>query len=140
MNGDPSKGRVHFEKLCVQCHSIQAQGPKVGPDLSTVSGQDVATLLRSILDPSYVVEDTYSQYMIRLSDDEAITGLLQSETPSSVVIRTASGVDEVILRKDIQSIETTPGSLMPEGLEAGLVPGDLADLIAFIRNNSSSDK
>ena len=39
----------------------------------------------------------------------------------------------VVPRPQIKRIESTGLSLMPEGLEAGLAPGDLRDLIAFLQ-------
>ena len=45
----------------------------------------------------------------------------------------ALGRQLVIPRKDIKHLESSGISLMPEGLEAGLTPADLRDLIAFMQ-------
>jgi hypothetical protein len=39
-----------------------------------------------------------------------------------------------VARSQLKEIRTTGRSLMPEGLEAGLGPQDLADLLAFLRS------
>jgi hypothetical protein len=38
----------------------------------------------------------------------------------------------VVLRRRIEAVASTGLSLMPEGLESGLRPQDLADLITYI--------
>lgn len=136
--GNPHKGQVHYQKLCMQCHRAGEMGQQVGPDLNTVSSQNVTALLRSILDPSIAVEESYTQYLVVLKSGDVITGLLQSETPSSVRIRTAAGTDETLMRNDMESMRAISGSLMPEGLEQGLSEQDMADLISFIRVGSVS--
>jgi hypothetical protein len=41
-------------------------------------------------------------------------------------------VEETILRREIQELTTTGKSLMPEGLETRVSPGEMADLLAFL--------
>jgi len=91
------------------------------------------TLLRSILDPSNAVEEAFTQYTVKLDGGDVLTGLLQSEIPSTINLRTADGTDEIVLRSDVDWMKSSPGSLMPEGLVVGLSSQDLADLISFIR-------
>ena len=40
----------------------------------------------------------------------------------------------MIPRSQIETVASTGLSLMPEGLEKGLVPQDFADLIAFLKS------
>jgi hypothetical protein len=42
------------------------------------------------------------------------------------------GAESVIGRADIAGSSSSGRSLMPEGLEAGLSPADMADLLTFI--------
>jgi hypothetical protein len=49
-------------------------------------------------------------------------------------LRQAEGKTETLSRTDIESIQSTGLSLMPEGLERDLSLQDMADLIAFIKN------
>ena len=44
------------------------------------------------------------------------------------------GKPRTILRADVAEMNTTPRSLMPEGLEAGLIVDEMAYLLAFIAN------
>ena len=50
-----------------------------------------------------------------------------------MTLKRAEGVSDVVPRARIESIASTGLSLMPEGLEKGLEPPDMADLIAYVR-------
>ena len=48
-------------------------------------------------------------------------------------LRRAEGVEETLLRSEIDELRSTGQSLMPEGLEQNISPQEMADLIAFLR-------
>jgi len=58
---------------------------------------------------------------------------LRSESADAITLLQALGKQLVIPRKDIKRLESSGISLMPEGLEAGLTPADLRDLVAFLQ-------
>jgi putative heme-binding domain-containing protein len=60
--------------------------------------------------------------------------LIASETTQRLTLRHPGGPDASWARSEIREIRATGRSLMPEGLEEGLPPQDLADLIAFLRS------
>jgi len=49
------------------------------------------------------------------------------------LLRTLTGQEQVILRTNIKSLQSTGLSLMPEGLEATLTPQALADLLSHLK-------
>ena len=59
--------------------------------------------------------------------------MLQSESREAVTLVQAQGKKLVVPRARIKRLESTGVSLMPEGLEAGMTPADLRDLIAFLQ-------
>ena len=48
------------------------------------------------------------------------------------MLRQAGGVEVALARSTLRSLENTGRSLMPEGLEDGLDPQSLADLLAHL--------
>ena len=60
------------------------------------------------------------------------TGMIAAETASSITLRRAEKAEDTLLRSEIDQIQATPQSLMPEGLEAQLPRQDLADVIAYL--------
>ena len=71
-------------------------------------------------------------YSVELKNGETLTGIIANETDSSLTLQSAAGQTTTALRSSIKRIEASNLSLMPEGLEAGLQPQDMADLIDYI--------
>lgn len=131
--GDAVRGRIHFEKICAQCHQAGGLGALVGPDLTSVSHRSVEDLLFNILDPNMAINPAYLTYLCESGADEMEIGILKSESADAITLLQAAGKQVVIPRKNIKRLESTGLSLMPEGLETGLTPADLRDLIAFLQ-------
>jgi len=71
-------------------------------------------------------------YLVATKDGESLLGLIANENATSVTLRQAFGVENVILRSRIQKLQSSSQSMMPEGLEASLSPQEMADLLEFI--------
>ena len=89
-------------------------------------------MLTNILDPSREVSPNYVEYIVATKDGKISTGMLSTETATSVTLRRANDVQETILRENIEEISGSGKSLMPEGLEQKLTPQDMADLLAYL--------
>ena len=90
------------------------------------------TLLIDILDPSREVDPRYLNYQITTKSGRVFTGMIASETGSSLTLRRAEKAEDIILRQQIDEIQATGKSVMPDGLEMQLSRQDLADLIAYL--------
>ncbi len=138
MTGDPSRGRDLFLAQCASCHALDGLGFHVGPDLLTLAGKDLDYWIKNILDPNAVVVPQYVTYNLETKDDRSLSGVIQSETSTSLTLVQGGGVSETILRQDIADLRSSTLSLMPEGLEIGLPPQAMADLLAFARRPTPS--
>ena len=58
--------------------------------------------------------------------------MIATETASSITLRRAEKAEDTILRTQIEEIQATAKSLMPENLETQLNKQDSADLIAYL--------
>ena len=105
------------------------------PKLETIRHWTADELLVNILDPNREVSPNYFEYVVALDDGRVITGMIASETPSSITLRRAEGVQETILRANISEIATPGKSLMPEGLEKKISVQEMADVLAFLLMN-----
>jgi len=132
-SGEPRRGKVLFEKACAQCHTAGGVGHHVGPDLTAVSHRSVEDLLSNTLDPNMAIHPNYVTYNCETDTGELEAGILQSESADAITLLQASEKKVVVPRKKIKRLESTGLSLMPEGLEAGMTPMDLRDLIAFLQ-------
>ncbi len=130
--GDAARGQIVYQKNCMACHRLRNQGFEVGPNLGTISNRTPDELLTQILDPNRDVLASYTQYSILTDDDRVVTGLIASESPNSITLRRAEGIDETILRQNIEEISGSGRSIMPEGLEDSIDQQQMSDLIAFL--------
>jgi putative membrane-bound dehydrogenase-like protein len=130
--GDAAAGKLVFKNNCAICHTHDGEGGKVGPDLTGMAVHPKSYLLAEILDPSRNVEANYRQYVVSTSSGRVLSGLLASETKTSVELIDAQGKRHTILREDIEDLQTSSKSLMPEGFEKQLSKNDLANLLEFL--------
>jgi putative membrane-bound dehydrogenase-like protein len=130
--GDPAKGQSHFTARCSACHQLGDLGRAVGPDLTGISDRSPSALLTAILDPSRSVEPRYLAYTATLKNGESVYGLVAAETANSVILHLLDGNERILKRDEIASLTGTGKSAMPAGIEAGMTPSDMADLLAFL--------
>ena len=133
LDGDTKRGAVVYRELCINCHKVKDEGHEVGPQLASITNKTKEALLTSILDPSAAVDAKYFNYVIVTEDGRSFSGKLETETGSSITLLAAGGKRETVLRGDIDELYASTKSLMPDGLEQGLKPQDLADLLQFVR-------
>jgi len=132
LKGDAIHGKKIYQDRCISCHRLGGEGHALGPDLVTVKNSGKEKMLVNILDPNREVRPDYMSYVVETKDDESYIGLVANETATTVTIRQAYGKENIINRSDIKKMQSQGQSLMPEGLEAGLKPQDLADLIEYV--------
>ncbi|WP_395743385.1 PVC-type heme-binding CxxCH protein [Prosthecobacter sp.] len=133
LNGDAAKGKTVFAQVCISCHKLDGVGLELGPDLRSVVQHDAEKLLNSILDPSAIIEPGFMAYHCTLKNGEQLYGVITTETSASLTLKMAGNVTKSVLRSEIEKLQSTGASLMPEGLEAALTPQSLADLIAYLQ-------
>jgi putative membrane-bound dehydrogenase-like protein len=137
--GNPARGRqllaasVKSDLQCLKCHTVRGVGGGVGPDLSVIGKKaSKENLLESILYPSKAIADQYVTWQIETKQGLALAGLIVEETPQSVTIRDGNGKDTKVNKKDIDSREKSPRSLMPEDLAVYMTEEDLIDLAEYL--------
>ncbi|QDT09657.1 PVC-type heme-binding CxxCH protein [Planctomycetes bacterium K23_9] len=133
LNGDSTRGGQVFRKSCINCHKVKDEGHEVGPQLASITNKTKEALLIAILDPSASVDAKYFNYSILTEDGQSFSGKLETETGTSITLLAAEGKRKTVLRRDIEILQATSKSIMPEGLEQELKPQDMADLIQFVR-------
>jgi putative membrane-bound dehydrogenase-like protein len=133
LKGDAARGKEKFTANCAVCHRIKDLGTAIGPDLAMTLTKPDDWLLTALLDPNAAVEARYSVWVATRKDGSAVAGVLTAETANNLTLRSADGQECSILRSDLKEVTPLHRSLMPEGLEAALLPQDVADLLAWLR-------
>jgi putative heme-binding domain-containing protein len=134
LDGDPGRGREVFKKNCATCHRVAGIGIDVGPDIADTRTKTESALLVDILNPNQAIDNNYINYLVATKSGRTLTGLLVAETASSLTLKRAEGQTDVVLRQDVESIESTGLSLMPDGLEKTISVQEMADLLRFLKN------
>jgi putative heme-binding domain-containing protein len=130
-------GHEVFKRVCTQCHTHHGEGVAVGPDLTGMQNQPAEALILHILIPSYEIVPGYTSYDVETKDGRLLSGLIASESATSITLKRSMGVMDSILRDNIASISSTGLSLMPDELEKTMTRQELADLIAFLKGQDS---
>ncbi len=132
--GNLRAGRELFGKLCSSCHRLFSEGEAVGPDLTHANRKDRDYLLVSIVDPSAVIRKEYTSYIIQTTDGRVLTGLMANQGPGSFTLLTAKNERITIPRVQIESIQESSVSVMPENLLRTLKPQELRDLFRYLQS------
>ena len=140
LKGDPKHGKKVYEERCISCHRLSGEGFALGPDLVTVKNTGKEKIMVNILDPNREVRPDYVSFLIETKDDESQIGLIVNENATSVTLRQPYAKENVVNRSDIKKMQSQGQSMMPEGLEAGMSPQDLADLIEYIETADDKAK
>jgi putative heme-binding domain-containing protein len=140
MAGDAQAGAVVFNKRCGVCHKLRGAGHEVGPNLASLTDYSPPALLTAMLDPNKAVEAKYLDYLALTTSGQSYTGMLADETGNSVTLQGQEGKQQTILRSDLEALQASGKSLMPEGLEKDVTPQDMANVIAYLRGSGAPRK
>jgi putative membrane-bound dehydrogenase-like protein len=135
LKGNTTRGQTVYRRECLNCHKLRGEGHDVGPSLETVKHRSPQEILIHVLDPNREVSPNFLEYVVRMTDGRVLTGLIASETDSGLTLRRAQNQEDNILRSEIEDIASSGKSLMPEGLEQKISPQEMADLIAYLKQN-----
>jgi len=133
MKGNVESGKAFFAENCATCHRFGEVGNDVGPNLTGFAQGGAEKIVVNVLDPNREVNPQYFGYTVETYDFETHTGVVASETATSVTLKRANGVSDTILRINIDTMQNEKRSLMPEGWEDALDVQGMADLIAYLQ-------
>ncbi len=137
-HGDIRRGQALFNSdraACSLCHTIGYRGGRLGPDLSNIGRiRQERELLEATLFPSATFVRGYEPYVATLRSGETHGGILRHEAPEEIVLATGPDTEVRIARADLAELQPGAVSPMPPGMDALLGPGEIADLVAFLKS------
>ncbi|MCY2983580.1 MAG: NPCBM/NEW2 domain-containing protein [Planctomycetota bacterium] len=134
-NGNPNEGKKLYAGVatCSQCHQVGTEGKNVGPALTEIGSKlSKDAMYAAILAPSAGISHNYESFAARTDDDEVVIGLMVSDTPQSVTIKDAKGIEKTIKRENLAEIKKQEKSLMPENLQETMSEQGLVDLVEYL--------
>ena len=138
VKGDALRGRlIYFSDAarCRTCHQLDDAVLSVGPTLTEISKKYAhdSELLQHVVSPSLKIDDKFAAWIATLNDGRVVNGLLESESAAEIVLRTTEARSITITRAEIDELQKSTRSLMPDNVLADLTAQEAADLLAFIR-------
>jgi len=133
--GDKSKGRVVFNATCASCHSLYGYGDRAGLDLTGAGRNNLDYLLGNIIDPSAVVNADFRMHIVQLEDGRTLNGIIIAKSERTITLKTARE-SVVIDRSEIETMQESSLSLMPDGIFASLTVSQVCDLISYLMHPS----
>ena len=129
--GDAIRGRAVYARTCQQCHVLFDIGGNVGPDITGSARADLNYILETIVDPNAVIPIDYRSTTVITKDDRVLTGIVKKDDQSGLTVATANET-LVIPTGDVDSVQISEISMMPEGLLAQLKDQEVRDLIYYL--------
>ena len=129
--GDASGGAQAYEaQNCSQCHMVNGDGGRLGPDLSDVGGRLTPDEIRTALtDPNADVTPRWWTMRIVREDGSRVEGLRMNEDTFSVRIMDEDERLWHFLKSQVRSVERVTDSTMPAVSGSG---AELDDLVAYV--------
>jgi putative heme-binding domain-containing protein len=135
------RGKEIFTSLqCAACHRFNNEGGGVGPDITAVGNRfSHHDLLEAIIDPSKVISDQYTSYMIKTRQGQVYVGQIAEENNDHVKIVTDpfTGKTEQIGATAIAVKKVSPTSTMPSNMLDTLTKDEILDLLAYIESGGN---
>ncbi len=128
---------------CVICHRFAGDGGATGPDLTQLAGRfNLKDLSEAIVDPSKVVSDQYRASIVQTASGKTLTGRIVSETDDSLIIVTNpedSTKTETVKKNNIEELQPSAVSLMPNDLLKPLNKEEVLDLLAYLLSRGNKN-
>ena len=118
---------------------LDRDGFAVGPDLFGIRNQPKESILLHVLVPDHEITPGFGAYTVATKDGRVLTGLVASETPTSITLRQPLGKEDTILRGEIDELAASKQSLMPQGLEKNISRQEFADLLGYLKGEAGRD-
>ena len=131
--GNPARGRTLFDNSCAKCHKLFGTGGLVGPELTGSQRSNLHYLIENIVEPSAQLADTYRLSIIRLDDGRVLMGVVLQKNDQTLALQTAEEKITIAVA-EIEEIQQTTKSLMPEGLLDQLTEPQIRDLFAYLQS------
>ena len=131
--GSPSRGAQVFQTgQCSGCHRFNGKGERIGPDLSTVSQRFTQKeILESIIYPNQVVSDQYASKIV-VAAGKTYTGIAMQNADGGMTVLQSDGKKVELAAAEIEDVQPSKLSTMPEGLANRLTLEQIADLFAYL--------
>ena len=132
--GNPETGRWiffnHETAQCMRCHSYDDMGGNAGPRLNGVASRITRPMiLQALVEPSARLAPGFGIVTLTLKDGKTVSGVLQSETNTSLVLKVGDA-QQALAKTDVVK-RINAASSMPE-MRYILTKKEIRDVVSFL--------
>ena len=88
--------------------------------------------MAAVLEPNADSESRGGACVVETGPGEIMVGVLQNGTSATLTLGQPNSAPIVLARANLLSVQSQTWSLMPTGLEEGLSPQNMADLLEYV--------
>jgi putative heme-binding domain-containing protein len=92
-------------------------------------------MLIHIVNPSAEIREGFETQIAVLKDGRVVTGFLVEQDPQTITLRSPDGQTVALERSELEELEKSRKSLMPEGQLRQLSEEELRNLFAYLRSS-----
>jgi putative membrane-bound dehydrogenase-like protein len=134
LTGDAARGK-NAATRCLMCHAIGGVGAELGPALDGWGrGKSAEVIATALVQPSAELAQGYEGMELKTKDGLTIQGLLIKQG-DPLMMRSMGEVTQIIPADRVAARRRMTESLMMSAAQLGLSAQDVADLVAFLRDN-----
>ncbi len=136
--GTIANGKTVFTNTCSNCHQINGEGTKFGPNLSEIGSKlSKQAMYTSILFPDQGIGFGYEGYVFKMKDGSQAFGMIVSETEDKVEVRYMA-TQQTLDPTQIASRAKQETSMMPSNLQTLMTEQELVDLVEYLQSLKSN--
>jgi quinoprotein glucose dehydrogenase len=118
---------------CVRCHAVGQVGGTVGPELSQIAQSLTREqLLEALVSPSARLSPGFGNVDLTLTTGQEVSGVLLSETPNELTLKTSDAEPLVVEKLRIKKRENLPSAMPAMG--SILSKRELRDVVEYLQS------
>lgn len=142
LQGDLARGKLIFNSdgaRCRNCHDVNDADKSLGPTLLDINKKFPRRneMLQHALNPSLKIDDRFATYVAITNDGRFVTGLLVEKTDEHIRLKTLERKIVTINSADIDELQKSDRSLMPDRILSDLTAQEAADLMLYLQSVGS---
>ena len=106
--GDPYAGRALYRESCAKCHTLFEEGADIGPNLTSYQRDNIESMLLNVVNPGAEIREGFETSIVITVDGQVASGFIADQDEQLVVLRTADGQRQTILREEIEEFRQPP--------------------------------
>ena len=136
---DVMMGQKIFANRCANCHQINNQGAKIGPQLDGIGARGIERIFEDVLDPSRNVDQQFRTTTVQLKKGQTLTGLLVKVEGEVLVLADEKGVEKRIPKASVEQQMVLNLSPMPGNFADQIPESELYHLMRYLLHQKAKE-